>query len=305
MVKILVLLAAHNGEKFIGKQIESILSQSHRPSKVIINDDQSDDRTLNIIRDYQKKFKCIEILDSSVTYGSAAANFLKMLSTVDFSKYDFVALADQDDIWKNNKLSQAEKILKLGYDGYSSNVEAFWPNGKKKIILKNQGQKKYDHFFESAGPGCTFVLSKKLVTSFQKYIKKSEFLKINNYHDWLIYAFARSNDFNWVIDNYIGLNYRQHESNVFGANVGVRAFFSRALKVIQGEGFHFAFKLISELNKKDKFLSSLLPIRRFSFILLAFNALTCRRRFRDGLIFFIACLILVFIFPRKLINGLS
>jgi rhamnosyltransferase len=305
MVKVLVLLAAYNGEKFIGKQIESILNQSVKPIRVIINVDQSDDRTLDIIKDYQKKFKCIEILDSSVTYGSAAANFLKMLSTVDFSKYDFVALADQDDIWKNNKLSQAEKILKLGYDGYSSNLEAFWPNGKKKIILKNQEQQKYDHFFESAGPGCTFVLSKKLVTSFQKYIKKSEFLKINNYHDWLIYAFARSNDFNWVIDNYIGLNYRQHESNVFGANVGVRAFFSRALKVIQGEGFHFAFKLISELNKKDKFLSSLLPIRRFSFILLAFNALTCRRRFRDGLIFFIACLILAFIFPRKLINGLS
>lgn len=303
MVKILVLLAAHNGEKFIGKQIESILSQSHRPSKVIINVDQSDDRTLDIIRDYQKKFKCIEILDSSVSHGSAAANFLKMLSIVDFSKYDYVALADQDDIWIKHKLNQAEKILKLGYDGYSSNVEAFWPNGKKKIILKNQGQQKYDHFFESAGPGCTFVLSKHLVMSFQKFIRNSQFLKIDNYHDWLIYAYARSHNFNWVIDDYIGLSYRQHESNVFGANVGVRAFFSRALKVINGEGFNFAFRLIRELDKKDTFLSSLLPIRRFSFILLAFNALTCRRRLRDGLIFFIACLILAFIFPRKLING--
>ena len=305
MVKTLVLLAVYNGEKFIGKQIESILNQSVKPFRVIINVDQSDDRTLDIIKNYQKKFKCIEILDSSVTYGSAAANFLKMLSTVDFSKYDFVALADQDDIWKNNKLSQAEKILKLGYDGYSSNVEAFWPNGKKKIILKNQGQKKYDHFFESAGPGCTFVLSNHLVMSFQKFIRNSQFLKIDNYHDWLIYAYARSHNFNWVIDDYIGLSYRQHESNVFGANVGVRAFFSRALKVINGEGFNFAFRLIRELNKKDTFLSSLLPIRRFSFILLAFNALTCRRRFRDGLIFFIACLILAFIFPRKLINGRS
>ena len=303
MVKTLVLLAAYNGEKFIGKQIESILNQSVKPFRVIINVDQSDDRTLDIIKDYQKKFNCIEILDSSVTYGSAAANFLKMLSTVDFSKYDFVALADQDDIWKNNKLSQAEKILKLGYDGYSSNVEAFWPNGKKKIILKNQGQQKYDHFFESAGPGCTFVLSNHLVMSFQKFIRNSQFLKIDNYHDWLIYAYARSHNFNWVIDDYIGLSYRQHESNVFGANVGVRAFFSRALKVINGEGFNFAFRLITELNKKDTFLSSLLPIRRFSFILLAFNALTCRRRLRDGLIFFIACLILAFIFPRKLING--
>ena len=90
---------------------------------------------------------------------------------------------------------------------------------------------------------------------------------------------------------------------MFGANVGVRAFFSRALKVINGEGFNFAFRLIRELNKKDTFLSSLLPMRRFSFILLAFNALTCRRRFRDGLIFFIACLILTFIFPKKLVNG--
>lgn len=302
MVKILVLIAAYNGEKFIGKQIESILSQTVKPLKVIINVDHSDDHTMDIIKGYQKKFNFIEIYGSSVSYGSAAKNFLTMLSAMDFSKYDYVALSDQDDIWINNKLRQAVETLNQGFDGYSSNVEAFWPDGKKKIILKSQNQKKYDHYFESAGPGCTFVLSRNLVTSFQKFIKNSEFLKINNYHDWLIYAFARSHNFSWIIDDYIGLSYRQHEGNVFGANVGIRAFVSRALKVIQGEGFHFAFYLISKLNKKDKFLSSLLPIRRFSFILLAFNALTCRRRLRDGLIFFIACLILTFIFPKKLLK---
>ena len=47
---------------------------------------------------------------------------------------DDIALADQDDIWKEDKLEKAIQKLEQGFDGYSSNVQAFWEDGRKKTI---------------------------------------------------------------------------------------------------------------------------------------------------------------------------
>ena len=126
MSKILVLLAAYNGDKYIAKQIESILKQTYSPEKILVSIDCSDDKSLNIVKSYQNEFPCIEILGSKVTYGSAAANFLNMLGNVDPMNFDFISLSDQDDLWEYDKLEKAIKKLKFNYDGYSSNVEAFW-----------------------------------------------------------------------------------------------------------------------------------------------------------------------------------
>jgi len=191
--------------------------------------------------------------------------------------------------------------LSQGFDGYSSNVIAFWDNIFKGILLiKNQPQRKFDHFFESAGPGCTFILTKKLAISLKEFIKLSSFSNLENYHDWLIYAYARSENFKWYIDAYPGVKYRQHSSNVFGANIGFKAFFSRFCRILSGEGFNFAIRLTKELKGDDKFIKSLVPLNRISLLRLALNARQCRRRLRDQILFFLACVILTIIFPKKL-----
>ena len=300
MKSVFILLAARNGEAFIGEQIQSILNQTIIPKKIIVNIDKSTDKTLNVVNSYKKKYKEIEIFSSSNFYGSAAANFIYLLSNVNFSNCDYIAFADQDDIWKKDRLHRSFKYLNNNYDGYSSNVEAFWVGGKSKIIKKNQPQKKLDFLFESAGPGCTFVLSKKLALSLQQFLKTGKVGSFDNYHDWLIYAFARCNGFNWFIDSYTGINYRQHGSNVFGANVGLGAFVSRVNRVLIGEGFDFAFRLMKVLKIKDEFIESLFPISRINLLRLAFHATHCRRRIRDQVYFFFACLLLAIILPSKL-----
>ena len=300
MSKILVLLAAYNGDKYIAKQIESILKQTYSPEKILVSIDCSDDKSLNIVKSYQNEFPCIEILGSKVTYGSAAANFLNMLGNVDPMNFDFISLSDQDDLWEYDKLEKAIKKLKFNYDGYSSNVEAFWEDGRKKVLIKNQPQQNYDHLFESAGPGCTFVMNKKLALSLQQFLKVGQFDQLDNYHDWMIYAFARVNGFKWFIDSYSGVHYRQHASNVFGANVGIKAFMSRVNRVLSGEGFDFAFRLMKEFKIKDQFIQSLFPMSRINLLRLAVHAKQCRRRARDQVYFFLACILLAIIFPKKL-----
>ena len=297
---LVVLLAACNGQRYIGRQIETILNQTKKPSKLFVNIDLSDDQTLSILKDYSKKFSEIRILNTKKKFGSAAANFINLLLNVDLKEVDFVALSDQDDVWKSFKLERAINKLDEGYDGYSSNVEAFWESGRKKVLIKNQPQQRYDYLFESAGPGCTFVISKKLALSLQQFLKSAQVGPFDNYHDWLIYAFARCNGFKWFIDSYTSVNYRQHGLNVFGANVGLGALISRINRVLSGEGFDFAFQLMKELKFKDKFIQSLLPISRINLLRLAFHASHCRRRIRDQVYFFFACILLAIIFPSKL-----
>ena len=299
-IKSLVLLAAYNGEQFISQQLQTVLNQTNKPYKIFINIDQSDDKTESIIQDFAKTNPEIQILNINKRFGSAAANFINLIINVDLTDIDYIALADQDDIWKEDKLEKAIQKLEQGFDSYSSNVQAFWEDGQKKIIKKNQAQQKFDHLFESAGPGCTFVMNKKLALKLQQFLKRDQFNQLDNYHDWLIYAFARTYGFKWYIDSYPGVDYRQHSSNVFGANVGIKAFISRTNRVLAGEGVDFAFQLMKELKVQDPFIQSLFPISRLNLLKLSFKAKCCRRRFLDQIYFFFICILLAIIFPKKL-----
>jgi len=299
-VKSLVLLAAYNGEQFINQQLQTVLNQTNKPYKILINIDQSDDKTESIVQGFAKKNPEIQILNINKRFGSAAANFINLIIDADLTDINYIALADQDDIWKEDKLEKAIQKLEQGFDGYSSNVQAFWGGGQKKTIKKNQPQKKYDYLFESAGPGCTFVLTKELALKLQQFLKKGCFNQLDNYHDWLIYAYARTQGFKWHIDSYPGVDYRQHSANVFGANIGNRAFMSRVCRVLSGEGVNFAFRLIKELKVQDHSIESLLPVTRMNLLRLAFYAKHCRRRTRDQVYFFFACILLAIIFPKKL-----
>ena len=299
-IKSLVLLAAYNGEQFISQQLQTVLNQTNKPYKILINIDQSDDKTESIVQGFAKKNPEIQILNLNKRFGSAAANFINLIINVDLTDIDYIALADQDDIWKEDKLEKAIQKLEQGFDGYSSNVQAFWEDGQKKIIKKNQPQQKFDHLFESAGPGCTFVLTKELALKLQQFLKNGRFNQLDNYHDWLIYAFARTHGFKWYIDSYPSVDYRQHSSNVFGANVGIKAFISRTNRVLAGEGVDFAFQLMKELKVQDPFIQSLFPISRLNLLKLALKAKCCRRRFLDQIYFFFVCILLAIIFPKKL-----
>jgi len=296
-------MAAYNGKQFIAQQLQTILKQTHKPCKILINIDLSTDETVSIVEGYATNFSEIEILSSNKRFGSAAANFFYLLLNTDFSNIDYIALADQDDLWNEDKLGKAIEKLEQGYDGYSSNVEAFWDDGRKKVLKKNQSQQNFDHLFESAGPGCTFVISKKLAIGLQKFLKnnQNQISQMKQYHDWLIYAFARTNGYKWFIDGYVSMQYRQHALNDFGAHVGFSGFLARVKRVLKGEGFDQALRLIIMLKlENDPFVKQWYPLSRIGFIKLAFHAPQCRRRLREKIYFFLACILLAIIFPKKL-----
>jgi len=296
-----VLLAAFNGKLWIEEQLDSVLKQENVSVTIFISVDLSSDQTLAWCRQTAEIHPNIQVLPSNERFGHAAANFLKMLSILDFSDFDYVALADQDDVWLPEKLARAHKLITFNQaDGYSSNVIAFWADGYKRLIEKSQEQVRWDFLFEAAGPGCTYVIRQELACAFQTMLKSrwDDVQKVG-LHDWFIYAFARSHGYRWIIDEQAGMLYRQHENNQVGANKGWRALRHRADKVLSGWGLAQS-ALIAELVGlgDDLFVKRWADGSRLGLLWLAAHAWQCRRRFRDKLLFALSCLLLFLLGKR-------
>lgn len=106
MTRVLVVLSAYNGEKYISEQIDSILNQIDVEVSLIIRDDGSKDLTCQILNSYSEEYNNI-----SVIYGNNEGfvrSFTILLSEA-FRRdgFDYYAFSDQDDVWLPDKLKTA------------------------------------------------------------------------------------------------------------------------------------------------------------------------------------------------------
>ena len=142
-------------------------------------------------------------------------------------------------------------------------------------------------------------MSKNFFYSLQIFIKKNIIkLKKIDRHDWLIYSYAKENNWNWHIDNKAFILYRQHDLNYAGANLGLKAFVVRIKKLLSNEWF-IQCKLIIKLTlNKNKILEPLLiKNNKLNYIFFVKNFYFCRRKFIEKFLFLF--LMLFKIFYRK------
>ena len=111
-----VCVATYNGEKFIREQIDSILCQLSSDDEIIVSDDGSTDGTIVIINCIGDKR--IRIIEGPRKH-SPTFNFENALKE---AKGDYIFLADQDDVWKTNKVEVCMKWLQK-YDCVVSDAE--------------------------------------------------------------------------------------------------------------------------------------------------------------------------------------
>ena len=293
--RVAVCLAAYNGIRWLPEQLASILAQVQVDIQVFISVDMSSDGTEAWVNQAAQNDSRITVLKHGVVFGGAARNFFRLLKDIDFTNFDYVALADQDDIWFLDKLIRAHyTLIETQADAYSSNVMALWPDGQTKLINKSQSQVRWDFLFEAAGPGCTYVMRIPLVMAVQKaLLSEWEMVQKISLHDWFVYAFARANCYVWIIDSRPGMLYRQHDCNQVGVNVGWRAHMRRLSK-IRG---HFGLsqsRLIANIVglADDPFVKMWSKGGRIGKIQLALKAAECRRSLRDKIAFAFICLII-------------
>jgi rhamnosyltransferase len=294
MTRIAVLLAAYNGIEWLTLQVDSILRQKSVEVTIFISVDSSNDGTESMADQLFLKYPEVSLLPHGERFGGAARNFYRLIRDVDFSRFDYVAFADQDDIWLEEKMIAAhDKITTTNASAYSSNVTAFWPDGRKALINKAQKQRKYDFLFEAAGPGCSYVLKASDALELKKFAIKN-WTQVNevSLHDWLIYAWFRANNLKWIIDPASHMLYRQHSSNQFGANSGAKALVGR-LSLLKNGWYRNEVKKISTLlSDKLKDIPLSLPSQGkipFGYLMRSWSQL--RRRLRDRIFLLVVVLL--------------
>ncbi|KTD30173.1 glycosyltransferase [Legionella maceachernii] len=290
-----VLLAVYNGMQYLEEQVDTILNQQDVHVSLFVSVDLSTDGSLEWFYDLSARDSRVIVLPYGEKFGGAARNFFRLIRDVNLSPFDFVAFADQDDHWYLNKLSRAIHTISAShYDAYSSNVIAFWEDGKRLLINKSQSQRRWDYVFEAAGPGCTYVMTAKLMCAIKNHLLHIwDPLQSVSLHDWFCYAFARANGFKWYIDDQPSMLYRQHANNQVGVNLGLKAYANRFKKIRNGWWLTQAL-LISELIgiSESRFIRSWSRLRRIDLLRLSLRALQCRRRLPEQIFFFWVCLVL-------------
>ncbi|MGA2085546.1 MAG: glycosyltransferase family 2 protein [Terracidiphilus sp.] len=97
-MNISVCMAAYNGERFIHEQLTSILAQLSNDDEIVIVDDASSDETVAIAESFCDER--IRILQQGRNCG-VIKTFGRALEE---AKGEIIFLADQDDIWRTDKI---------------------------------------------------------------------------------------------------------------------------------------------------------------------------------------------------------
>ncbi len=216
-----ILLATYNGEKYIEEQLNSLLNQSFCEIKIIIRDDNSTDRTIEIIKEYCDKFPDkVSLVEDNIITNSSTKNFMQLIM---YASSEYVMFCDQDDYWEPSKVEMTYKKMKeiekslggdipvLVYTNYIivdenlKEIEGYKNN--KKIYSKLTFNKL---LVENYVTGCTIMINKSLYKNINGYDKRILM------HDWWIALYASAfGEISYIPDKL--MKYRQHGNNCVGA----------------------------------------------------------------------------------------
>lgn len=220
-----ILMSTYNGEKYVAEQIESILSQTYADIRLTIRDDGSKDGTTTILSRYAKSDDRIQlILQENL---GVVGSFYRLLQDAD-PAYQFFAFADQDDVWRLDKVERAVQVL-TEYDStmpllYCAGLEYVSANlthvGYSQNISKTPSLN--NALVQNIAQGCTIVINKVARELLLKHAWPPQVMM----HDWWLYVVVSA--FGKVVrDDFISMKYRQHGTNVVGGTVSFLSDFRK------------------------------------------------------------------------------
>lgn len=217
--KISVAMTTYNGSKYIVQLLDSLRLQEVKPDEVLIADDCSRDNTVEIVKNYIKKYDLTgwNIYRNKKNIGWQK-NFKEVISK---TTGDYIFLADQDDLWHSDKIKrflncfEATKAwlivsdFEIVGDGKSRktvampNIDYIKENENKKVIVT----KSYSSVLR---PGCVMAFSAKL---------KEIYLELwmeNQPHDALLWSIASITGNTYYLD-FKSIDFRRTDDNASGS----------------------------------------------------------------------------------------
>jgi len=267
-------IAAYNAEKTIEKSIKSILQQTLKPKEIIIINDCSTDKTLNLL----KKFSQIKIINNKKNYGLAKSRNIALK----YSKYNLLASIDSDVVCKKNWLEtlfntmvkkKADLIGGKLIDKYIKEPANHW---RSYYLKQNWGDKQINNpqfIF-----GANFLLNKKKIKSLNiKYnetfrtngedVNFSKVLKSKNCN---LYYEPRALCYHYQFDDITSLSKRYWRYSYYGAGLK-KLTLTRLIRLILRQTKVLFYWMYRDLLKKNYYFLNINLIMSYYFIILCIN----------------------------------
>lgn len=223
--KISVALCTYNGEKYIEKQLNSILNQTIPVDEIVVCDDCSNDKTISILNLYKDKYPSVFKIYSNPENLRSNKNFEKAIT---LCTGDFLFLSDQDDLWKPEKVAKTIAVFNANpsAQGVFSNADFIDSNDTKihnEMSLwssvcffekqNNQEVNLYNSLINMGNflTGATLCILKKVVPF---CIPFQTIDKLFIHDEWLAYVLSKRNTL--FFSNEKLISYRLHSNQQLG-----------------------------------------------------------------------------------------
>ena len=232
MDKIVILMATYQGENYLEEQLDSIVAQDYPYWELMVCDDGSTDRTMEILQAYQKRYAGrITVCQNKENLGGTK-NFLTLLkegakmgrAREKEGVRTYFMFSDQDDFWHRDKLSCTLSRMKQVEARYGRKLPALVftdarvvDGGRKEIAPSffalqhfNLCRRTLPHLLmENMVIGCTSMMNAALADLMQEIPEHAR------YHDWWMALLAAAAGHTSYLPK-ATLDYRQHGNNVVG-----------------------------------------------------------------------------------------
>lgn len=164
MIRVSVAMAAYNGEKYIKEQIETILAAMGRDDELVISDDGSTDATRKIVQEFAAADRRIRLIDGPRQ--GVKKNFENVLLAC---RGEYLFLADQDDIWKKEKVERVLSVFEEKKCMVVIHDAAVVAEDGKEILIssffewRNSGAGALKNIWKNTYIGCCMAFKRELL----------------------------------------------------------------------------------------------------------------------------------------------
>lgn len=202
-------MATYNGHEFLKEQLQSILDQTWSNIEVIICDDASTDGTQEIIIDFAEKDNRLKYYFNKENAGvnkNFESGILKATG-------EFIAIADQDDVWKKSKIEEQLRLFSDDNTILTHSASVQFSNSELPIhILKVNTTKRM------TGNDSRRLLIRNSISGHNIIFRKNLLQHIlpipeNVMYDWWICEVATCNGYIAATDKVLAFH-RRHSNNL-------------------------------------------------------------------------------------------
>ena len=226
--RVAVLMAVFEDTRFLPEQLASIRDQDHRNIEVAVSQDCRSAAMRRVLDEHRGRFAAGRFSVRQGPGRGSSGNFMSLLLAADIEA-DYFAFSDQDDIWERDKLSRAVAALQGAPPEspalYTSRTRLIDEDGRTLGLSRGLGRRR---------PGFRHALAQNITSGNSMVMNRAArdllcAARVTDvpHHDWWTYLLVSGAGGTVIFDEHPTLRYRQHDRNLTGVPINLRARLAR------------------------------------------------------------------------------